>query len=64
MIDAATGDTPNSEERAYGGGGNDTIYAADDNVDIITCGKGNDFVQYDGSLDTVTGCETKQALFP
>jgi Ca2+-binding RTX toxin-like protein len=62
IIDAATGDTPNSTDNTSGGGGNDTIYANDDNVDTIKCGRGNDFVTYDQASDTVKGCENKTAV--
>ncbi len=62
-IDVQALDTPGSTDYAYGQGGNDAIFAADDKVDIINCGKGNDSVQYDEGIDIVAkNCENKQAL--
>ena len=56
-IGLAINEAANTTDRAFGGGGNDEIFAADGFVDIIDCGKGNDTVVYDASLDTVKGCE-------
>jgi Ca2+-binding RTX toxin-like protein len=60
-VDVGASDTPGSTDHAFGGG-NDALFAADDKVDIIDCGKGVDSVQYDQGIDTTRGCENKQGL--
>jgi Ca2+-binding RTX toxin-like protein len=59
-IDAASFDTPGSEDFSSGGRGNDTIFAQDGNKDVIDCGKGKrDTVFFDEGLDTTENCEIK-----
>ena len=53
---------PPGEDTVRGGRGNDTIFAADGAKDIIDCGRGHDFVQFDQNLDTVTDCEDKTPM--
>ena len=68
-IDAAANDKPGAfsttapVDSSYGGGANDRIYAADGNVDIISCGKGKrDVTIFDKGIDTnIRGCEMKVA---
>jgi len=63
IIDAQEYPThPPGEDTVRGGRGNDTIFAADGAKDIIDCGPGRDFVQFDQNLDTVTGCEDKTPM--
>jgi Ca2+-binding RTX toxin-like protein len=65
LIDAAANDEPYESaaepvDRSYGGRGNDQIYAADGNKDIINCGKGRDVAFIDEEIDAnIKGCETK-----
>jgi Ca2+-binding RTX toxin-like protein len=53
---------PPGTDTIRGGRGNDTISAADGFKDVIECGPGKDYVLYDAGLDTVTGCEDKDAV--
>jgi Ca2+-binding RTX toxin-like protein len=47
-------------DRLYGGPGSDTIDAADDERDVVDCGRGNDRVIAD-SFDKVSHCEVVSA---
>jgi Ca2+-binding RTX toxin-like protein len=62
FIDLAGADTAGSEDRGFGGPGNDTIDAFDGNKDEVNCGKGTrDKVFFDKVLDTITrNCEIKR----
>lgn len=62
FIDLAENDTAGSEDRGFGGPGNDTIDAFDGNKDEVNCGKGTrDKVFFDKGLDTITrNCEIKR----
>jgi Ca2+-binding RTX toxin-like protein len=63
LIDAAANDEPYESaaeplDKSYGGRGNDQIYAADGNKDIINCGRDVAFI--DEEIDTnIKGCELK-----
>ena len=65
VIDAAANDEPYESaaepvDKSYGGRGNDAIYAADGNKDIINCGRGKDVAFIDEEIDAnIKGCETK-----
>ena len=66
LIDAAANDDSYESaaepvDKSYGGRGNDIIYAADGNVDVINCGRGTKDVAYiDEEIDAnIKGCETK-----
>jgi Ca2+-binding RTX toxin-like protein len=57
-IDAAAFDTLGSVDSSFGGSGNDRIYAADGNEDIINCGTGTRDRAFIDSEDTrIRGCE-------
>jgi hypothetical protein len=61
-IDAKNGDSIDNTDHSYGGGGNDSIAADYNKVDMINCGKGTaDEVFYDQGIDTIRRCEDKIA---
>jgi hypothetical protein len=61
-IVADIGESEDSLDSSYGGRGNDAIRAIDGEADMINCGKGTDFVQYDDGIDTTKACENKLAI--
>ena len=42
--------------------GDDTVYAAEGQSDVIDCGPGRDSVTFDAGIDSVKRCEIKEPL--
>jgi Ca2+-binding RTX toxin-like protein len=59
-LEAEFEDSLGAVDTVQGGRGSDKVFAADGNVDNITCGRGTDTAQFDAGLDVVSNdCEIR-----